>query len=163
MARALLVGCGCLGRGAGTALLQRGWAVRGTSRSQPGLAQIDAAGIEPAEADPDRLGTIVELLGDVTVLAWLPAAGVSDAEVRNRLNGERLGSLLEKVVDSPVRGFVLAASPGAAVADPARALLADAERRWRIPFRVAERERGGEGASAGALADAVEAVIGAPG
>jgi len=43
LARALIVGCGCRGRELGTALLAEGWAVRGTSRSEAGLAAIEAA------------------------------------------------------------------------------------------------------------------------
>jgi prephenate dehydrogenase len=54
MARALIVGCGCRGRELGMALIERGWVVRGTTRDQAGLAAIEAVGIEPALADPDR-------------------------------------------------------------------------------------------------------------
>ena len=71
MARALLVGCGCHGRELGRALLAEGWAVRGTSRREDGLAAIGSAGIEPAIADPDRVGTVLDHVGDVTVVAWL--------------------------------------------------------------------------------------------
>ncbi|HWN73538.1 MAG TPA: hypothetical protein VNN15_07015, partial [Solirubrobacterales bacterium] len=68
MARALIVACGCRGRELGERLLAEGWAVRGTSRRAEGLAAIEAAGIESAQADPDRPGTILELVNDVAVL-----------------------------------------------------------------------------------------------
>ena len=71
MARALIVGCGCRGRELGERLLAEGWAVRGTSRREDGLEAIEAAGIEPALADPDRPGTILELVSDVAVLVLL--------------------------------------------------------------------------------------------
>ena len=71
MARALIVGCGCRGRLLGERLLAEGWLVRGTSRRDDGLAAIEAAGIEPALADPDRPGTLLDLVGDVTVVHWL--------------------------------------------------------------------------------------------
>ena len=42
--------------------------MRGTSRREEGLAPIEAAGLEPALADPDRVGTLLDLVGDVAVV-----------------------------------------------------------------------------------------------
>jgi hypothetical protein len=125
----LVVGCGCRGRALGSELLARGLAVRGTSRSPEGLEAIAGAGIEPALADPDRLGTLMAHLDGVGIVCWLlaRAAGPSAADV----NGPRLETLLERLVDTPVRGFVLEEPPGGAAA----AALAGAERR-HIPLRV---------------------------
>jgi hypothetical protein len=122
-----VVGCGCRGRALGSELLARGLTVRGTSRSREGLHAIAGAGIEPALADPDRLGTLMPHLDGVGIVCWLlaRAAGPSAADV----NGPRLETLLERLVDTPVRGFVLEAPPGAAAA------LAGADRR-HIPLRV---------------------------
>lgn len=163
MARALLVGCGCAGGEAGELLLGRGWSVRGTTRTEQRAATIEARGIEPAVADPDRLGTIVALLGDVTVLAWLFGSAAGSKHELEALHGGRLESLLVRTVDSPVRGVVY---EGAGSVD--RKLLAGGARlvtaaaaRWRIPVRVTERSRGdGSAAWARELADAVEAVVG---
>ena len=71
VARALIVGCGCRGRLLGERLLAEGWQVRGTSRREEGLAAIEAAGIEPALADPAEPGTVLELVGDVAMVVWL--------------------------------------------------------------------------------------------
>lgn len=161
MARALLVGCGCCAREAGGILLERGWAVRGTSRSPDGLEAIAAAGIEPADADPDRVGSLTAQLGDVTVVAWLLTGAVTDSERLGRLNGERLESLLAAMVDTPVRGFVYEALPGAGGAgDPGRALVDDAASRWRIPTRTVAVERSQPEAWAVAVADAVAVAVG---
>ena len=162
MARALLLGCGCCARGAGSILLDRGWAVRGTSRSAEGLEAIAADGIEPAEADPDRVGSLTGLLGDVTVVAWLLSGATADPDRLRSLNSERLGSLLAALVDSPVRGFVYEALPAgaAAAADSGRVLVEDAESRWRIPTRIVEAERSRPDAWGAAVADAVAAVVG---
>jgi len=51
LARALIVGCGCRGRELGRALLAEGWAVRGTSRREAGLAEIEAP-VEPTDFGP---------------------------------------------------------------------------------------------------------------
>jgi hypothetical protein len=122
------VGCGCRGRSLGSALLARGLAVRGTSRRPEGLEAIAAAGIEPAQADPDRLGTLMPHLAGVGIVCWLlgRVAGPAAAE----LNGPRLETLLERLVDTPVRGFVLEAPPGGGAGAVAAAEL------WRIPLRV---------------------------
>lgn len=138
MARALIVGCGCRGRALGAALVSEGWAVRGTSRSAEGLTAIEAAGLEPALADPDRPGTVLELVGDVTVVHWLMATAQDEPEVIAAIHGPRLERLLEKLVDTPVRGFVYEAA--GTVQDHrlrhGRELVEAAGERWRIPYRI---------------------------
>lgn len=130
MARALIVGCGCRGRALGERLLGEGWAVRGTSRGA-GLEAIAATGIEAVEADPDLLGTVTELIADVAVLAWL--MGAANAEI----NGPRLESLLEKLVDSPVRGLLYEArGRDAATLERGAAEVEEWGRRFRIPVAV---------------------------
>jgi hypothetical protein len=125
----LVVGCGCRGRSLGSALLASGLAVRGTSRRPESLEAIAAAGIEPAPADPDRLGTLMPQLDGVGVVCWLLAGAGGPAA--SELNGPRLQTLLERLVDTPVRGFVLEAPPGGSAPEA----LAGAERR-HIPLRV---------------------------
>ena len=100
--------------GAGRELRERGWQVRGTS-ARAGLEAIEAAGLEAAVADPDRPGTVLELCGDVTVVVWLLGSARGEPELIAAIHGPRLERLLEKLVDSPVRGFVYeAAGPGEA-------------------------------------------------
>jgi uncharacterized protein YbjT (DUF2867 family) len=130
VARALIVGCGCRGRELGGRLLAGGWAVRGTSRRSEGLAAIEAAGIEPALADPDRPGTILELVNDVTVLVLLlGGAGGSAAELET-IHGPRLERLMEHLVETPVRGVVY---EGTAAGEE---IVRTAGGTWRIPVQV---------------------------
>jgi nucleoside-diphosphate-sugar epimerase len=115
LARVLIVGCGCRGRMLGEALLAEGWAVRGTSRREEGLAAIEAAGIEPALADPGRPATVLDLVGDVSVVVWLlGSARGGDAELA-AIHGPPLDRILERLVETPVRGFVY---EGAGTVDP---------------------------------------------
>lgn len=131
MARALIVGCGCRGRELGERLLADGWAVRGTSRRDEGLAAIEAAGIEPAIADPHRPGTILEMVNDVAVLVLLLGnAGGSEEELA-AIHGPRLERLLEHLVETPVRGVVYEGTEGGAE------IVRAASSTWRIPVRVA--------------------------
>jgi uncharacterized protein YbjT (DUF2867 family) len=138
VARALIVGCGCRGRELGARLLAEGWAVRGTSRREEGLATIEAAGIEPALADLDRVGTLLELVGDVTVVFHLLGCAAGDPEAVAAIHGPRLERLLEKIVDTPVRGVVYEAvgSVDAAVLEAGAELVRTASRTWRIPAEV---------------------------
>ena len=111
MARALIVGCGCRGRQLGERLLAEGWAVRGTSRREEGLAAIEAAGIEPALADPDRPGTVLELVGDVAVVVLAARLGRrASAEELAAIHGAAARAAAGTLVDTPVRGFVYEAA-----------------------------------------------------
>lgn len=143
MARALIVGCGCSGRALGSELLEEGWAVRGTSRDAEGLAAIEAAGIEPVRADPERPGTVLELVDDVAVLIWLLGSATGDAEDVAAIHGPRLESLLERLVETPVRGFVYegAGTVDARLLAGGAELVRNAERTWRIPVMVTETPR----------------------
>jgi nucleoside-diphosphate-sugar epimerase len=142
LARALIIGCGCRGRELGKDLLAAGWAVRGTSRGERGLAAIEAAGIEPALADPDRVGTVLEHVGDVAVAFHLLGSAVGKPEALAEIHGPRLERLLEKIVDTPVRGVVYEAvgSVDAAVLDGGAGLVAAASRTWRIPAEIVRTE-----------------------
>lgn len=138
MARALIVGCGCRGRELGTALLGQGWAVRGTSRREEGLEAIEAAGIEPARADPERPATVLELVDDVAVVHWLLGSASGDRDNLEAIHGPRLERLLEHLVETPVRRFVYEAfgSVDEQILEAGAALVARAARTWRIPVEV---------------------------
>jgi uncharacterized protein YbjT (DUF2867 family) len=156
VARALIVGCGCRGRELGGKLLARGWQVRGTSRREEGLQAIAAAGLEPASADPDSPGTVLELCGDVAALVWLLGSATGDAEGVAAVNGPRLERLVEKLVDTPVRGLLY---EGSGSADPlalaaGREIIERAGRTWRIPVATLEGDREAPG-WAGSVAQAV--------
>jgi hypothetical protein len=80
-------------------------------------------------ADPDRLGTLLPHLEGIAVIYWLMGG------VEGPVHGPRLRSLLEKLVDTPVRGFVYEGTEqGAAVA------LA-AHETFRIPVATLEAGR----------------------
>jgi uncharacterized protein YbjT (DUF2867 family) len=157
LARALIVGCGCRGRELATEFAGLGWQVRGTSRRADGLEVIEAAGIEPAEADPDRPGTVLELCGDIAVVIWLLGSASGGAEALSAIHGPRLERLLEKLVDTPVRGFAYEATGSVApeLLDEGRRIVDRAAETWRIPvtFLTSERDQPGWAvATAGSIA-----------
>lgn len=158
MARALIVGCGCRGRELGAELLARGWQVRGTSRTAEGREAIEAAGFEAAEADPDRPGTVLDLCGDTGVVVWLLGAAAGEPDALDAIHGSRLERLLEKLVDTPVRGFVYEAAGPAGAAERlagGRQIAERASVTWRIPVVTLDAQRDEDGWAASSV-DAVE-------
>jgi uncharacterized protein YbjT (DUF2867 family) len=138
LARALIVGCGCRGRELGAALLADDWAVRGTSRREEGLAAIEAAGIEPALADPDKPATVLDLVADVAAVYWLLGSATGAPENIEAIHGSRLERLLERLVETPVRRFVYEAHGSVApeILAGGAALVERAAETWRIPVEV---------------------------
>jgi uncharacterized protein YbjT (DUF2867 family) len=134
VARALIVGCGCRGRELGERLLAERWAVRGTSRREEGLSAIEAAGIEAVPADPDRPGTILELVNDVSVLVLLLGNLAGSDEELAAIHGPRLERLMEHLVDTPVRGVVYQGTEKGAE------IVRRAGRTWRIPVEILSGE-----------------------
>jgi uncharacterized protein YbjT (DUF2867 family) len=126
----------------GERLLADGWAVRGTSRSAEGLDAIEAAGIEAALAEPDRPGTLLDLVGDVAVAYYLLGSAQGDDELLAAIHGPRLERLLEHLVDTPLRGFVYegvgSVEPG--LLEAGAEIVRVAGRTWRIPVAIAASE-----------------------
>ncbi len=151
MARALIVGCGCRGRELAAELAGRGWQVRGTSRRREGLDEIEAAGFESAEADPDHPGTVLELCGDVAAVVWLLGSSEGGEEAVSAVHGPRLERLLEKLVDTPVRAFAYecGGSVDVQMLAAGRVIVERAAQTWRIPVAFLTTERDEAGWAAG--------------
>jgi nucleoside-diphosphate-sugar epimerase len=162
LARALIVGCGCRGRELGQRLASAGWLVRGTTRDPSATEDIVAAGLEAAVADPDRPGSILDQVGDVTLVFWLLGSARGEAALVEGINGPRLERLLEKLVDTPVRGFVYEA---AGSVEPlhlrrGREAVEAAERRWRLPVIAVDHEPRDREGWIDSMLDAVEGLVG---
>lgn len=156
MARILIVGCGCRGAALGRALAAE-HAVRGTSRSPERLAELETAGIEGVPADPDRLATLVPALSGITVVCWLMGSAVDSPDV----NGPRLATFAEHLVDTPVRGLVYeAAGPvDASVLATGAQIVGNASRTWHIPVQVVTADLADHEAWLAAMKKAVERTL----
>jgi hypothetical protein len=157
LARVLIVGCGCRGQALGAALAGSGHAVRGTSRSPARLLELEKVGIEGVVADPDRLGTLVPVLAGVTVVCWL----LGSAEDSPGVHGPRLRSLMEHLVDTPVRGLVYEAG---GTADPGRlaqgaGIVREASRTWHIPVEIVDTDPATHEAWLAAMTAAVNSLL----
>jgi uncharacterized protein YbjT (DUF2867 family) len=159
VARVLIVGCGCRGRELAWELRAAGHAVRGTTRTRERLAEIEAAGAEAVLADPNRLGTLMRELQGVSLVCWL--MGSAEGETTEAVHGPRLRTLLERLVDTPVRGVVYeaAGSVGPELLTAGAVAVGEASARWSIPAEVVEIEpRDREGWLA-AMTGAVERLL----
>ena len=151
----LIVGCGCRGRELSWELRAAGHAVRGTTRAREHLAEIEAAGAEAVLADPDRLGTLMRELHGVSLVCWL--MGSAEGGTAEGLHGPRLQTLLERLVDTPVRGVVYEAAGSLApeLLAGGAAAVREASARWSIPAEVVEAEPGDREGWLGAMTAAV--------
>lgn len=163
MARALIVGCGCRGRALGGALREAGWQVRGTTRDVAHAEEIAAAGVAPAVADPDRVGTILDEIADVTLVFWLMGSAAGDEEAVAAVHGPRLERLMEEVVDTPVRGVVYESggSVSRELLDRGEEIVRRAAERWRIPVAVVDADPAQTGPWLEAMTAAAERLTGA--
>jgi uncharacterized protein YbjT (DUF2867 family) len=106
VARCLIVGCGCRGLSLARALREDGHAVRGTTRDAGRRAEIEAAGAEPYVGDPDRVATLGPALAHVGVACLLLGSAAGTERQLAALHGTRLEMLLERMLDTTVRGIV---------------------------------------------------------
>jgi hypothetical protein len=111
VARILIVGGGCPGRRLAELIVERGHAVRITTRSERRRAAIEASGAECWIGTPDRLATMRGALENVTIACWLLAGAHGEHEQLRALHGSRLEYFLTQAIDTTVRGFVYDATP----------------------------------------------------
>jgi hypothetical protein len=155
VARVLVVGCGCRGRALAGQLGEH--AIRGTTRSPDRLAELEGAGIEGVVADPDRLATLVPALSGVTVVCWL----MGTAHGSPGLHGDRLRTLTEHLVDTPVRGlaYEAAGTVDAALLSQGAQIVRAASQTWHIPVEVVDTDLTSHEAWVAAMKGAVDGLL----
>jgi putative NADH-flavin reductase len=163
MARILLVGCGCRGGELAATLLERGHAVRGTTRDDSRLEAIVAAGAEGALADPDKLSTLMPHVEGVSVLCWLMGSAGGEEETVKAVHGPRLETLMERLVDTHVRGVVYegAGSVEPSLLEQGAMLVNRARDTWNMPAEVVEHDPADHSGWVEAMAAAVDRVLAA--
>ena len=105
-----MVGGGCRGLALARDLVAEGHAVRAVTRRPEARAEIEAAGCECWIGTPDVIGTLRYALDNVTLLLWLLGTATGDPERVAALHGSRLEMMLERTVDTTVRGVVYEAA-----------------------------------------------------
>jgi NAD(P)-dependent dehydrogenase (short-subunit alcohol dehydrogenase family) len=160
--RALIVGGGRRGLALASDLTAEGHAVRVVTRTPERDAEIRAAGAEPWRGDPDRVGTLRYALDNVTLLLWLLGTATGDAEKVAALHGSRLEMMLERTVDTTVRGVVYEAA-GTLPQETFDAGIREVRRaneRNEVPFALLEADPADEVAWRAAAHAAMRALLG---
>jgi uncharacterized protein YbjT (DUF2867 family) len=161
VARCLIVGCGCRGLSLTVALRQDGHAVRATTRNPARIAELQAAGAEPFVGDPDRVATLSRALDHVGVLCVLLGSATGTATQLRALHTTRLAMLLEKMLDTTVRGVVYEAvgTVDPAVLDAGAGVVATACARSLIPHVLLTADPDDHDAWTPAALDAVQRAL----
>lgn len=99
---------------------------------------MEGAGIEAVVADPGRPGTVLDLVGDVTLVVWLLGSAEGEPESVASIHGPRLEALLARLVDTPVRGFAYEAAGSVAPEHLERGagIVERAGTTWSIPVAI---------------------------
>jgi len=108
-------------------------------------------------ADPDRLATLLPLIEGVSIICWLMGTAAAPA-----LHGPRLRSIVEKLVDTPVRGFVYeeAGSVEQDRLEEGAAIVREAGEVYRMPVELLEQDPADRAAWLGEATAAVRRVLG---
>ncbi len=161
MARCLIIACGCRGTALAAVLRERGHAVRGTTRDPARAAALQEAGVEPVVADPDRVATLVPAFAQVGVACVLLGSAGGTAQALSELHTTRLEMLLEKMVDTTLRGLVYecAGSVGGDVLAEGAARVERSCAKWGLPFALLAADPADPAAWTAAAADAVDQVL----
>jgi hypothetical protein len=147
----LLIGGGRPGLALTRRLAGDGHAVRFVTRNEAFAPEIEAAGGEAFLGDPDRIGTLRYALDNVTVLLWL-LGRAPDGD----LHGSRLTMMMERTIDTTVRGVVYEGTAAGA---------AEVERMAgynEIPYAILDAPREDEDAWVDAVLGAIDGVLAAP-
>src|SRR5436190_13481224 len=141
--------------------MAEGHVVRGTSRDSSRVPALEAAGVEAFIGDPDRVGTIVPALQQVSVACLLLGSAVGDRGRIAALHGARLEMLLGKMIDTTVRGVVYEAGGTAPpdVLQRGTELVSMAGQRSRIPYSLIDADPSNHRAWLGVAVRAVERVM----
>jgi uncharacterized protein YbjT (DUF2867 family) len=140
--RVLVVGGGRRGLDLAEELTGEGHAVRVVTRTEARDEEIRAAGAEVWRGDPDRIGTLRYALDNVTLVLWLLGTATGDPEQVAALHGSRLEMMLERTVDTTVRGVVYEAAgtlPPEVYASGIREMRRANERN-EVPFALLEAD-----------------------
>ncbi len=138
MARCLVIGCGGRGLALAGALRERGHAVRGTTRDPARVPVLAAAGVDGVVADPDRVATLVPAFAQAGVACVLLGSAEGSPEAVQALHTTRLEMLLEKMVDTTLRGVVYeaAGTVDREVLAAGGQLVSRACARWTLPYEL---------------------------
>jgi len=159
VARILIVGCGCRGIALAHELAAAGHPVRGTTRDPARVPELEAAGIEAAVGDPYRLATLMPQVANTSAMVWLMGSATGDDV--EALHRTRLQTVLERLVDTPVRGMVYEAAGTlrSPLLREGAATVRKASLTWQMPIAIVEEHPWDRARWLAAMMAGVESVL----
>jgi hypothetical protein len=138
-----------------------GHPVRGTTRDPGRVPDLEAAGIEPAVGDPYRLATLMPHVANTSAMVWLMGSAVGNDVAA--LHRTRLQTVLERLVDTPVRGMVYegAGTVRRSLLREGAAAVRKASLTWQMPIAIVEQRPVEYEAWVAAMVAGVEEVLSA--
>ena len=133
--------------------------MRGTTRDPARLPELETAGIEGVVGDPYRLATLMPHVANTSAMVWLMGSATGDDV--EALHRTRLQTVLERLVDTPVRGMVYEAAgtlPRALLREGAAAVR-KASLIWQMPIAIVEQPPVHHRAWVAAMVAGVESVL----
>jgi hypothetical protein len=114
-------------------------------------------------ADPFRVTSVLDQVGGVALVFWLLGSALGEPPAVAAIHGSRLERLMEKLVDTPVRGFVYEAAGRVERHHLERGaeIVREATERWLIPVEIVTEDPGDWEAWTEAMLAATERLIGA--
>jgi hypothetical protein len=142
-------------------LRARGHAVRGTTRNPGRRAELEAVGVEPFVGDPDMVATLGPSLAHVTVACVLLGSASGTAQQLAALHSTRLEMLLERMIDTTIRGLVYEScgTVGDAVLQGGAERVRHAGKRSLIPFVLLDSDPSAHDRWPTAAAEAVQRAL----
>jgi uncharacterized protein YbjT (DUF2867 family) len=136
-----------------------GHPVRGSTRDPERLRELEAAGVEAVVGDPYRLATLMPHVANTSAMVWLMGSAVGDDV--EALHRTRLETVLERLVDTPVRGMVYEAAGtlSQALLREGSAAVRKAALTWQMPNVIVDADPGDFDAWLAAMLGAVEEVL----
>ena len=139
--------------------MEAGHPVRGTTRDPGRIGVLEAAGIEAVVGDPYRLATLMPHVANTSAMVWL--MGSAQGDDVEALHRTRLQTVVERLVDTPVRGLVYEAAgtlPAELYREGAAAVRKGAVT-WQMPNAIVEQDPRDHEAWLAAMTEAVELVL----
>jgi hypothetical protein len=139
--------------------MEIGHPVRGTTRDPARVPELETAGIEPAVGDPYRLATLMPHVANTSAMVWLMGSATGDDV--EALHRTRLQTVLERLVDSPVRGMAYEAvgTLPAGLLREGAAAVRKAGLVWQMPNVIVEHDPRDHDGWVTAMVAAVERVL----
>jgi len=136
-------------------------AVRAVTRTEEHRAVLEEAGAEVWIGTPDRIGSLRYGLENVTILGWCLGNAAGPPELVEPLHGSRLHMMLEKTIDTTVRGVLYeqAGSVDPQILATGAGIVRTMQEQNEIPYEILDADPGDAQAWAAAARASIDDLL----